>query len=49
MLHRGRGVKVVGLLLFLASERHWLLVGIGSILLLGNIFILFPFSYQLFS
>ena len=46
MKHRGRGVKVVGLLLFLASETHWLSVGIGSILRLDNIFILFSFSYQ---
>ena len=37
MKHRGRGVKVVELLLFLASETHWLSVGIGSILRLGNI------------
>ena len=38
MKHRGRGVKVVGLLLFLASETHWLSGGIGSILRLDNIF-----------
>ena len=29
MWHHDRGVKVVGLLLFLASETHWLQVGIG--------------------
>ena len=46
MDHRGRGDKVLGLLLFLASETHWFSVGIGSILHLDNIFILFSFSYQ---
>ena len=46
MKHRGQGVKMVGLLLFLASETHWLSVDIGSILRLDNIFILFSFSYQ---
>ena len=39
MKHPGQGVKVVGLLLFLALETHWLSVGIGSILRLNNIFI----------
>ena len=47
MRHRGRVVKVVELVLFLASETHWLSVGIGPILRLDNIFILFLFSYQL--
>ena len=47
MNHRGKGVKVVGLLLFLASETHWLSVKIGSILRLDNIFISFSFSDQL--
>ena len=45
MQHRGWGVKMTGLLLFLASETHWLVVDIGSFLLLDNIFILFSFSY----
>ena len=47
MRHRGQGVKVVGFLVFLTSETHWVSVGIGSILRLGNIFILFSFPYQL--
>ena len=47
MKHRGRGMKVVGILLFLASDTHWLSVGIGSTLRLDNIFILFSFSCQL--
>ena len=38
MKHRGRGVKVVGLLIFLASETHGSSVGIGSFLRLDNIF-----------
>ena len=41
MKHRGRGVKVIGLLLFLASETHWWSVGIGSILRLDNILFYF--------
>ena len=47
MKHRGRRVKVVGLLLCLASETHWLSVGIDSTLPLDKILILFSFSYQL--
>ena len=46
MWHHDRGVKVVGLLLFLASETHWLQVGIGSILLLNKIFISFFFLFS---
>ena len=45
MKHRGRGVNLVGLLVFLALEILRLSVGIGSILRLDNIFILFSFSY----
>ena len=41
MKHRGRGVKVVGLLLFLASETLWLSVGIDSTLRFDNILIYF--------
>ena len=47
MKHRGRGVKVVGLLQLLALETLGLSVGIGSTLRLDNIFILFSFSYEL--
>ena len=38
MKRRGREVKVVGLLIFLTTETHWLSMGIGSILRLYNIF-----------
>ena len=48
MKHPGKGVKVVGLLLFLA-ETDVLSEGKGSILRLDNILILFSFSYQLLS
>ena len=47
MRHSGRGVKVVGFLIFLTPATHWLSVGIGSILRLDNILILFSFSHQL--
>ena len=45
MRHRGQGVKVV-VVLILYLRKHWLSVGIGSILRLGNILI-FLLSYQL--
>ena len=44
MRHRGRGVKVVGFLIFLTPETHWFSVGIGSILRLDYILNLFSFS-----
>ena len=47
MKRRGREVKVKGFLIFLTPDIHWLSVGIGSILRLDNILILFLFSYQL--
>ena len=47
MRQLGRGVKVVGLLIFLTPETHWTSVGISSILRLDNILILFLFPYQL--
>ena len=37
----GRGVKVVGLLIFLTRETRWFSVGIGSVLRLDNYLILF--------
>ena len=43
----GGGAKVVGFLIFLTLEVHWLKVGIGSIRRPNNILILFSFSYQL--
>ena len=46
MRHRGRGVKVIGLLIFLNPETRWFSVGIGSILGIDYIFILLSFSYQ---
>ena len=46
MRHRGRGVKVIGLLIFLTLETRWFSVGIGLILGLDNILILFSFSNQ---
>ena len=39
MSHRGRGVKVVGFLIFLTPETHWLSVGKGSNLRVDNILI----------
>ena len=47
MRHRGRGVKVVGFLIFLTPETHWFSVGIDSTLRLEYILISFLFSYQL--
>ena len=44
---RRRGVKVVGIFILLTPATQWFSVGIGSILRLDNIFILFSFSYQL--
>ena len=46
MKHCGRGFKMIGLLIFLTPETRWFSVGIGSILGLDNISILFSFSYQ---
>ena len=37
MRHRGRGIKVVGFLIFLTPETHWFSVGIGSTLRLDYI------------
>ena len=50
MKRRGLGVKMVVLLIFLTpvsknQKTHWLTVGIGSILRLDNILILYSFSY----
>ena len=47
MSRRGEGVRVLGFVIFLTPETYWFLVGIGSILRLDNILILFSFSYQL--
>ena len=47
MRHRDRGVKVIGFLIFLTPESRWFSVGIGSILRLDNILILFSFSYHI--
>ena len=47
MRNRGRGLKVVGFLIFLTPDPRWFSVGICSILRLDNILILFLFSYQL--
>ena len=47
MRYRGRGMKVMGFLIFLTPETHWPSVGISSILGLDNILILLSFSYQL--
>ena len=46
MRHRGQGVKVTRLLIFSTPETRWFSVGMGSILGLDNILILFLFSYQ---
>ena len=50
MSHRCRGVKVVGFYIhvFLTPETHWFSVGIGSILRLDYIVILFSFSINYF-
>ena len=47
MSRRGRGVEMVGFLIFLTPVTHWFSVGIGSILRLDNSLSLFSFSYQL--
>ena len=41
MRQRGRGIKVVGRLPFLASETHWFSVRMSSILRLDNILFYF--------